>query len=328
VLEWRRGVVPRELASWPEHGLVAVGVPLLWLGQLVVAPDWLASARSYWPLYSRYGGGAAVQLAVLLSGVLSLVILVILMSRWRSRGHLDAEDEALAAGMLGFFGCIVIQARSLTYHFIPVLVLAALLAIGWLARSRGGRWLPRALAVGLLGAIVLRAPWDGARLLAGIQVARSQEDPFLPGLQRAIGPSARGRYLAVLSTNPASVYPLVPSLGARSPFRQLSLWPIIGLNATAVYGDSVVTCVSPSAWTGTERRWRDEVAEDLRRHPPDILVVLEPDLDVWGWGDARRIDYLACLRRDSRVVPLLDAFREAARAGPYRVLRRLQEFPG
>jgi len=197
-----------------------------------------------------------------------------------------------------------------------------LVAIGWLARSRGGRWLPKALAAGLLAAIVLRAPRDGARLLAGSQVARSQEDPFLAGLQGVIGPGARGRYLAVLSTNPASVYPLVPSLGARSPFRQLSLWPIIGLNAAAVYGDSVVTCVAPSAWTSTERHWRDEVAEDLRRHPPDVLVVLEPDLGVRGWGDARRIDYLACLRRDARLLPLLAAFSETARVGPYRIMRR------
>jgi hypothetical protein len=54
----------------------------------------------------------------------------------------------------------------------------------------------------------------------------------------------------------------------------------------------------------------------------EALVVLDPDLGTRGWGDARRIDYLACLRRDERVRPLLDAFTQAERVGPYRVLRR------
>jgi hypothetical protein len=197
----------------------------------------------------------------------------------------------------------------------------ALLALRWLTQPRARPQVPAALATALVALVVLRAPWDGARLLAGVPVQRSQEDPFLPGLQRAIGPGPAGRTIAVLSTNPASVFPLVPSLGARAAFRQISLWPIIGLNADAVYGDEVVTCGEQARWTPTERHWRDEVAEDLTRHPPDVLVVLEPDVRVYGWGDARRIDYLACLGRDARVKALLDGFRDAARVGPYRVMR-------
>jgi hypothetical protein len=322
LLEWRRGWRPVQLLTLPEHWAVAVGMALLWAGQLLAAPAWLESARWYWPLYSRYGGGLVVQAGVLLSGVATLAIAAVLAWRWRARGHLDAEAEALVAGTFGFFLCIVVQARSLTYHFIPVTTLVSLLALRWLTQPRPRQAVPVALAVTLVALVVLRAPWDGARLLAGVSLQRSQEDPYLPALQRALGPGPSGRRIAVLSTNPASVFPLVPSLGAETPFRQISLWPIIGLNADAVYGASVVTCDEPARWSATERHWRDEVAEDLSRQAPDVLVALEPDVTVYGWGDARRIDYLACLRRDARLHPLLDGFRETERVGPYRIMRR------
>jgi hypothetical protein len=321
LLEWRRGRSLREVASLPEHLVIGAGVPLVWLAQLAAAPAWLGAARWYWPLYSRYGGGLAIQLGVLASGMASLVIASILLWRWRARGHIDAEGEALAVGALGFFVCIVLQARSLSYHFVPVVALVVLVGLRWLTVPARPS-LPAVLVAALLATVLLPAPLDGARLLGGAIVRRGQEDPNLPGLQEALRTGTPARRIAVLSTNPASVFPLVPSLGAESPWRQISLWPIIGLNAAAVYGDSVVTCAEPAAWSALERHWRDEVAEDLQRREVDALVVLEPDLGTRGWGDARRIDYLACLRRDERVRPLLDAFREAARVGPYRVLRR------
>ena len=326
--QWHRGWRPAALATLPEHGALLAGMALLWAAQFVAAPAWLEAVRWYWPLYSRYGGGPALQVGVLLSGLLAFGIAGWLAWRWRSRGELDAEGEALAVAALGFFLCVVVQARSLSYHFVPVVTLAGLLALRWLTQRRTRARLPVALAAALAAAITLRAPWDGARLLAGLPVQRSQEDPYLPGLQRALGPGPAGRRVAVLSTNPASVFPLLPSVGAETPFRQISLWPIIGLNAPAVYGDAVVTCAAPAAWSALERHWRDEVAEDLHQHEPDALVLLEPDLATKGWGDARRIDYLACLRRDARVRSMLDAFTESVRVGPYRVLRRPVGGPG
>ncbi|HEX5817431.1 MAG TPA: hypothetical protein VFY20_01035, partial [Gemmatimonadales bacterium] len=229
--------------------------------------------------------------------------------------------EALLTGALGFFACIVVQARSLSYHFVPVVTLLAVLGL----RGLSGRARMRLLAVPVavvLAMVLLPAPLDAVRLLGGAVLPRGQQDPNLQALQQALRAGAPARRVAVLSTNPASVFPLVPSLGAESAWRQISLWPIIGLNAPAVYGEAVVTCAEPSAWTTLERHWRDEVAEDLQRHEPDALVVLEPDLATRGWGDARRIDYLACLRRDARVRWVLDAFTESVRVGPYRVLRR------
>jgi hypothetical protein len=328
LLQWRRGWRPAALAVLPEHGALFVGIALLWVAQFVAAPAWLDAVRWYWPLYSRYGGGLAVQVGVLLGGMAAFAIAGWLAWRWRSRGHLDAEGEALVVAALGFFLCIVVQARSLSYHFVPVVTLVALVALRWLTQRRTRAIVPAALAAALVVAIALRAPWDGARLLAGLPVQRSQEDPYLSGLQRALGSGPVGRRVAVLSTNPASVFPLLPSIGAETPFRQLSLWPLIGLYAPAVYGDTVVTCAEPAAWGALERHWRDEVAEDLQQHESDALVVLEPDLATRGWGDARRIDYLACLRRDARVRSVLDAFTESVRVGPYRVVRRPLGGPG
>jgi len=324
LLEWRRGVAPAQLVRLPEHRVVGVGIPLLWLAQFVAAPGWLEAARWYWPLYSRYGGGASVQLGVLVSGVATLVavamIAFVVRHRWPQH-YPDGEGEALLAGAWGFFACIVLQARSLSYHFVPVVALLVILGFRWLTIRARPR-LPAGLVAALLMTVVLPAPLDGVRSLGGAGLRRGQEDPNLPGLQAALRRGGPTRRVAVLSSNPASVFPLVPSLGAESPWRQISLWPIIGLNAAAIYGDAVVTCAEPAAWNALERHWRDEVAEDLRRHAPDALVVLEPDLGTRGWGDARRIDYLVCLGRDERVRPLLDAFSEAARVGPYRVLRR------
>jgi hypothetical protein len=324
LLEWRRGLSLAALMRLPEHGVVAVGVPLLWLAQFAAAPEWLAAARRYWPLYSQYGGGRAVQFGVLATGVLTIVAVVMLAlavrRRWPAH-YLDGEGEALLAGALGFFACLVVQARSLSYHFVPVVTLLAILGL----RALSGRARPRMLALPVavvLAMVLLPAPLDALRLLGGAALPRGQQDPNLPALQQTLRAGAPARRIAVLSTNPASVFPLVPSLGAESTWRQISLWPIIGLNAPAVYGDAVVTCAEPSAWSPLERHWRDEVAEDLQQREPDALVVLDPDLATRGWGDARRVDYLACLGRDARVRPVLDAFTESVRVGPYRVLRR------
>jgi hypothetical protein len=324
LLEWRRGLPLAGLMRLPEHGAVAVGVPLLWLGQFAAAPEWLAAARWYWPLYSQYGGGRAVQLGVLATGVLTIVAVVLLAfvvrRRWPEH-YLDGEGEALLAGALGFFACLVVQARSLSYHFVPVVTLLAVLGLRGLSGRARLALLGVPVAV-MLAVLLLPAPLDALRLLGGAARPRGQQDPNLPALQQALRSGTPARRIAVLSTNPASVFPLVPSLGAESAWRQISLWPIIGLNAPAVYGDAVVTCAESSAWSVLERHWRDEVAEDLQRHEPDALVVLEPDLATRGWGDARRVDYLACLGQDGRVRRVLDAFTESVRVGPYRVLRR------
>ena len=281
LLEWRRGVTPATLVRLPEHRVVGIGIPLLWLAQFAAAPGWLEAARWYWPLYSRYGGGAAVQLGVFVTGVATLVavgmIALVVRRRWRQH-YLDGEAEALLAGAMGFFACIVLQARSLSYHFVPVVALLAILGLRWLTiRTR-----PRLPAVLVRCAAHDRPAARAARRRAFAGSAPTcgadRRTPTCPALQAALRSGAPARRVAVLSANPASVFPLVPSLGAESPWRQISLWPIIGLNAAAVYGDSVVTCAEPSAWSPLERHWRDEVAEDLRRHEPDALVVLEPDL--------------------------------------------------
>ncbi|MFL5519533.1 MAG: hypothetical protein ACJ8B6_01255, partial [Gemmatimonadales bacterium] len=186
LLQWRRGWRPAALAVLPEHGALFVGIALLWVVQFVAAPAWLDAVRWYWPLYSRYGGGFSVQVGVLLGGMAAFAIAGWLAWRWRSRGHLDAEGEALVVAALGFFVCIVVQARSLSYHFVPVVTLVALVALRWLTQRRTRAAVPAALAAALVVLIALRAPWDGVRLLAGLPVQRSQEDPYLPGLQRAL----------------------------------------------------------------------------------------------------------------------------------------------
>ncbi|HEX5818769.1 MAG TPA: hypothetical protein VFY20_07815, partial [Gemmatimonadales bacterium] len=265
LLEWRRGLPLAGLMRLPEHGVVAAGVPLLWLAQFAAAPEWLAAARWYWPLYSQYGGGPPVQLGVLATGVLTIVAVVLLAfvvrRRWPEH-YLDGEGEALLTGALGFFACIVVQARSLSYHFVPVVTLLAVLGL----RTLTGRARPTLLALPVavvLAMVLLPAPLDAVRLLGGAALPRGQQDPSLPALQQALRAGTPARRIAVLSTNPASVFPLVPSLGAESAWRQISLWPIIGLNAPAVYGEAVVTCAEPSAWTPLEQHWRDEVAEDF-----------------------------------------------------------------
>jgi hypothetical protein len=327
VLQCRRGRSLGEVLTLPEQAMVLAGLPLAWLAQLAAAPEWLASARWYWPLYSRYGGGSAVQLGVLSTGVVSLVAAMAVLWYLRVRELVDAEGEALAAGALGFFACLVLQARSLSYHFVPVVALLALVALRWLAPRPQGV-VPALVATAVLGVVLAGPVSDGVRAATGGPVARAQQDPNLAALQRALGSGPPGRRIAVLSTNPASIFPLVPSLAAESPLRQISLWPLIPLNAPAAFGDTVVTCTAPAAWDARERHWRDEVADDFARRGADALVVLQPDPTVRGWGDARRIDYLVCLRQDPRLVPLLDGFSDTVRVGPYRVLRRAPDRAG
>jgi hypothetical protein len=118
---------------------------------------------------------------------------------------------------IGFFSASCCR-RVLSYHFVPVVALVALVGLRWLVSHRDRTLVPAALVSLLLVVVMLRSPWDGVRVLTQPMVQRAQEDPNLPPARALQGPAHR-RIRGALR-NPASVT-TAASVGARFSFGDL-----------------------------------------------------------------------------------------------------------
>jgi len=75
----------------------------------------------------------------------------------------------------------------------------------------------------------------------------------------------------------------------------------------------------PEQQTEFERRFLDEVAEDIERWKPRLIVVLRPDSTERQWGGAYRFDYLSYFRSNSRFERSFQGYKERESVGRYGI---------
>jgi hypothetical protein len=198
----------------------------------------------------------------------------------------------------------IIQHKGWGYHYYPARVMArlAIFLSLWmfiehlpdadrlLRRGRAGLALTAALGVVVAAGIELRTMTKSP--IAGMEL--------LP----IVKSHAAGKYLACLSTSVVYPFPVVNYAGARWGLRFPSLWllPAAYRGVAAPPGGSFP--YHPRAEMGAPERYTvDAVVEDLRAHPPAIILV-DRHIDQQGMG-VNGFDYLDYFGHDPRFAEII-----------------------
>jgi hypothetical protein len=241
----------------------------------------------------------------------------------------DGLRDVLSLGFVGYLLAAILQLKGLSYHYLAAAGIGFLLLVRvWQTRPARLSWQPSGMTLRLGFALILLLPLltlrDGVRELLRPGSVRTEFDPAYPALLTRIQGLAAGKPIMVLSSNMNDGWPLTLDAGSRWASRYMHFWPM-----AAVYHDEILAhplgVVQPRPYperTGFERRFSDQLIEDLERHRPRLLVVVRPDSGAVYGGHARRFDYLGYFGSDPRFREILEGYRELAPISIYRLFVR------
>lgn len=291
---WRALLAP-ELAGAAAVPLLAVVVTCL------IHPGYFGYVREYGALYAGFLSENPLLVGLAGEGVewswLGLLAMGAFASAIRPR---PGSLVVLLSTVIAFHLAAAAQMKGWEYHFIPAGVLGLLLAAaaGGCAGWPSDRLVRRVYRVAVpLGIAV--AAWVGGRRAVQVTtrpVARwAEADPGLPALLREVRRSGRRERLLVVSTNLASGWPLAHLARADWTLRGPAVWPLAASYASGLDSAGVIRTHPRANWTPPERRLAVEIAEDVSRRPPTIIIVPRPMEAAEPWQVLFRFDYSTIL---------------------------------
>jgi hypothetical protein len=223
---------------------------------------------------------------------------------------------------VSFLGAVVVQHKGFNYHYYPAFAFACVSLLMSVAEWGGSRrrWL-FVVPVIVVGAGMLYLA--ATRLIVGLVLGEENRRLTLAytAVVESNEPAARdthGARFVVLSTNLVHSFPMATNMGLQWPIRFPSLWPLIvrpspGCALTSIPKD------------GMERKFRDDLWEDLRRTTPEFIVSAPlPPVMQPRPGCMTVSDHLAVDDRFARFFAAyspVDTIRRVVH-GPFAVLRR------
>jgi hypothetical protein len=206
------------------------------------------------------------------------------------RMRMDAVLQVMLAASLGFAAVFLLQRKGWPYHAYPMLALA-LFGCGWALIVHAPKT-ASARALGVGGVILLAALFARSMLwFDGAFDARPLQDRVARlGLSHPA--------ILAITAEPGIGHPLVRALGGRWVSRQQALWVATYLDVMRSRGP-----VDPAleAYAGRERAM---LLEDIRRMPPDVVLVDDLTGHATAWMTAN--PELAGLLRDFQRVDGVD----------------------
>ena len=319
VLEaWTALAGPRSQRRRLRPGALSVGGTVLLYGLLVVVlfPQYGTVAAEVIRVYGGLNASPAQLLRLTELRVWLLALLAVTMVR--------LPPERLKACLTifvtttGFLVAALAQRKGWAYHLYPFnvfaglhfgLLLAAVLESHATAVAvvRGGR---RTILAGVLAALVV----VGWRYVPETSAPSGVHQ--VEALHRLVVDEG-AESLAVLSMRTIlfPAFPIVNYTGTRWVMRHHSLWFLPGLYAAELTsGSGQMAYRSMAGMDRLERKYFDQVVEDLCARPPRLLVV-EPPLEA-GRGPGS-IDLIAYYSQDERFVRLFAAYKTRGTFGPF-----------
>lgn len=292
-------------------------------------PEYVSMAARLAGLYGKYIQNPYWVVLGLAGPGLLLVVAVIPSLRAQGAAP-DPLRGVCSAACVGFLAGAVLQHKGFSYHFLPAW------GFGFLMLARASQTLPRVMTWQPSGLIVRAGLVLGLALPAWqvVEAARwhaaGQDSSTRPGygmLLPLLRDLAAGGPILVLSSNPAIAWPLVVDAGGTWPLRSMSLWQLPALYDEELTPDfpRIIATRPPAARVGLERRFNEDVLEDIQRHPPEVIVVLAVDSTVSASATHRRIDTYGYFDADARFASVFARYREAARPGPFIVMTRRRD---
>lgn len=321
VLLTRRGTLARA------ETLAIASVLVLYLAAVQLwAPEYWDVARTFGAAYYRFLQEPWLITAVTGHGAGLVLCALLAYSVLRKRGVDAPLGSTLFLATLALYGSAVLQRKGWRYHFYPAMG-TSLLLLGWLttrvpvAPTSLARRLYRAVALAVTLFLPLSLLAAGAMRLAVPTSAPIVGDPDLPRLVEVVRREADGRGVLVLSTNMASAFPMVPMARARWTSRYPSVWMLGAAYQDRLEADTPLQYRSLEQRLPLERAMMAAVSEDLTRHRPELIVVLRPAPDRWGWG-VRRLDYVRYFAADPAFSREFARYGFLEDVGEYRLYRR------
>jgi hypothetical protein len=307
--------------------LALVGTGALYAAIIVLAvPEYIHMAARLAGPYGQYMRNP--YWIVLLDAGPALLLVAGVLPALRAQGAApDLVRRMFSVAFAGYFLAAVLQHKGFSYHFIPAWGFA------YLTLARVAQTLPPVLSwrpsgLTVRAGLILVAAVPAWRIVESSRWhAAGLESPGRPGygllLPMLRGLAERGPIL-VLSSSPAYAWPLVVDAGGSWPLRYMSLWPLPALYDPELTADMprIVTTRDPGARVGYERRFNDEVLEDILREPPEVIVVQVVDSTIPAWATPQRIDYFGYFNADPRFASVFAQYREAARPRHFILLKR------
>ena len=327
----RRGL--RGLLRAENMALMATG-GAYFLAIVAFDPGYFGLAASLAPLYSSYlDNGIALTVLLGIGGPLPMFALLAWAGHRHASGARDPLLAVLGLATMGFLVAAVLQQKGWRYHYVAAmgygLILLAAIA---LAPLRPAHLRPSVLVSRLAGPVLILVSLItvGAALREPLvrKGPRWPEEVTLPLLVPVVRSLASGEPVLVMSINPASAWPLITEAGVPWASRYMSQWMLAGLYHEQLWDfdrwrrAEGIDFTPVSERTGHEREFHEAVIHDLERHRPRLILVLEIDQRIWGWGGATRLDYLGYFMPDPRFRTVLSEYRDAGLVGGYRILRR------
>ena len=262
------------LATVIGFGLLAPVAVALWLWRVGGLASFLDILTRYiLPLYSRLGKVSAFEsLRWHFHGLEILVIVGVLsaLSLWRARAHrqFDVRRGLLLVGLGYGIVHYWVQGKGWEYHLYPLMGFAFPLAASWVDRVQAEprRW----IRVTILGGLLLLTVVLGIKGVAAVEPAWIAEKErrvhlLVRDLKGRVQP---GRSVQVLDTTDGGIHALL-RLGLNQPTRF-----IYDFHFFHDTGNPYI------------KRLRAEFLSDLRRQPPEFLVVFERG---WPGGGYERL---------------------------------------
>ncbi|HEX9900869.1 MAG TPA: hypothetical protein VGC81_16705 [Candidatus Methylomirabilis sp.] len=326
---WLARRLGRASLRRPELGtLVAFGVAYF-LSVVLLVPDYFPMALRLAPLYHIYlnnGLAGALRMAgpwlLLVVGIVTAVRIV--------APQPDDLRDALTVAFLGFLLAAILQQKGLNYHYLSAWGFGVLLlARTWQTRPAKILWYPSGLLVRLgflmLLVILLEKSSSAGRELSQPKHLRYQPSPEHAELVLLTKRLADGEPIIVLSTNPVGGWPLTLSADAKWASRYMHFWPLAAFYDHELWSlpPRIVVPRPPAERPAAERRFHEEIIQDLQRQRPRLVLVLVPDSTQWGLGGARRFDYLEYFGADPRFRDFMADYQELPQVGSYRLWTRV-----
>jgi hypothetical protein len=253
------------------------GLGLLW------APGYLDTVEQFGGFYRGFALVPAARLLLSPAMVWPLLVapLLLLIALPVMRFRLGAL--VWFAAIAGFALSVTVQGKGFPYHYYPARIGTLTVILLVLASAHDSRLttlrrdaLRRSMAgAALLAIAAIPAVVAWARFTAPTRVV----DDFSENAFSMLDAAPSGTTVAIHSSRLGDPFPLVLIRGLRMTGRFPHLWFLYPYDSSAVYQGRGVRPYADAMLTPVERALRHDVAEDLARDQPALLLVRDPGTD-------------------------------------------------
>lgn len=226
---------------------------------------------------------------------------------------------ALAA-LLAAYAQILIQMKGWANHSYPLYAFGILLCFVVMRESFPHRRELGHAAAGLLGLTMILAMLAFS-LNCTSEIATHAKDENITRMVELLDREAAGQPVAIFGINVPDAYPALFYSRAKSALRYAHFWMIPGLYADAETDKGKVLFHTPQERNADEAALFSDIAEDLRRQPPKLLIFTHARFQKGA--EPRYFDFQRYFVQEPALAKLFSQYRRIGTLGEQDIYRHI-----